>query len=133
MSRRLDDAWVYDLDPMHRAILTMVSDRLTDHEWSDMRPDSLSLAQLSDKLRELMRGEPIRIPAGTPGVPCRFCQSTIYWLKSRAMKAYRESVSVAGDDCRAPTATQAGEGFAHLVDCPHSGLLVSDVVDRKAS
>jgi hypothetical protein len=104
----------------HLSMIRMLQERILPEHRAAV--EDMSLAVLSSTLRTMLKEELFAIPAGAMAVPCRWCGAQVYWVKARADKRYRESVSISGPDCVAPTATTRGRGFAHVADCPHSGL-----------
>ena len=95
----------YDLEPFHAAILSMVQERLPNDQ-ERRQAEGLSLAQLVAKLVEEWRREPLRIPKGTPVVPCRQCQSPVVWVKITKLPH--------------KSALDAETGIRHLATCPKS-------------
>lgn len=104
-------------EPEYRALIQMVRERLHD-DYDKSAVESLSLANLATRLRDLMREEDVHIPAGTAVVPCRWCKTGVCWVRGRYSK-YRESIVAVV----LPTKASFGEGYPHLADCPMSGLM----------
>lgn len=109
------DLSLYELET--RVLISMIRERLHD-DFEKSEVERLSVPQLYRRLRELMREETVRIPAGTPVVECRWCKENICWVRGRFPKV-RESIVV---EVR-PTKKSDGEGYAHIADCPKSGLM----------
>lgn len=57
------------------------------------------------------------IPAGTPPSECRSCRQLVYWIRTALDRPMPVSVDV--DGAYDPTATEAGQGISHFVDCPN--------------
>jgi hypothetical protein len=115
------ETWELSLDVEHRALLAMARERVAGN-YEQAALDNMTKAELVAFIVAEMRREMIRIPAGAEAVACRWCLAPVYWLPSRYGKDRKESVSIAGVGCRAATAEAAGEGIAHLADCPSSGF-----------
>lgn len=118
------EMWETELTEDHRALLKMVRERTPDFERAAL--DSLNLAQLGVVYANLLLDEVVRIPAGTPGKPCRQCGRILFWIPNRwnvkspiTDQRYLEPLSIHYQGF-APTATEAGEGTPHHGDCPHS-------------
>jgi hypothetical protein len=118
-------------EPVYRALVAMVRDRLPN-EQERAAIEGKSLRELSDILRGFMRLEYIVIPANTEALPCRWCAQPVYWVLCRDDFAringrrLKQSISIKGDDCEAPTAELEGRGFLHLVECARSALRDAD-------
>lgn len=104
-------------EPETRVLISMIWERLHD-ECDKREVERLSVPALYARLRGLVREETVRIPAGTPVVACHWCRKSICWVSGRFPKC-RESIVPEVP----PTLTAAGEGYAHVADCPKSGLM----------
>lgn len=117
---------------VREAMLEMIADRLRLDgasrdlvEFEMARRAKNSEYDLGTELRQMMRRAQIVIPAGTTGRPCRSCDATIYWLPFKDT-VRKHAISIAGPGCCAPTKDWHGLGFAHLADCPASGLRLKE-------
>ncbi len=62
----------------------------------------------------------IPIPPGTPAAPCKSCPATIYFAPHPS-SGNRHPISIDLKSfplAKAPTATEAGQGGSHFIDCP---------------
>lgn len=129
------------INAVREAMLEMIMDRIGGGNREQIAYELNRRAKATDydlgvELCHLIRHEPIVIPAATTGRPCAWCKATVFWVPFDDT-VHKQSVSIAGNECIGPTVSSDGVGFAHLADCPKSGLRLKeygtlDIWERRA-